>query len=140
MGTTCVVGADKIEVDPVAGQCRVGERVIREGEVIAIDGSSGEVFYGEVPVMASPVVRYLEDGLDAAIAEVPKDDKDQADLVRAVDRILKHADTVRRLKVHANADTPEDAHRARALGAEGIGLCRTCLLYTSPSPRDRTRS
>ena len=125
MGTTCVVGADKIDVDPVAREFRVGDRVVREGEVIAIDGSSGEVFYGEVPVVASPVVRYLEDGLDAAIAEVPKDDMDQADLVRAVDRILKHADKVRRLKVNANADTPEDARRARSLGAQGIGLCRT---------------
>ena len=125
MGTTCVVGADKIQVDPVAREFRVGDRVIREGEVIAIDGSSGEVFYGEVPVVASPVVRYLEAGLDVAIAEVPADDEDQADLVRAVDRILKHADKVRRLKVHANADTPEDARRARTLGAQGIGLCRT---------------
>src|SRR5450830_1001572 len=125
MGTTCVVGADKIDVDPVARGIRVGDRLIREREVIAIGGSSGEVFYGEVPVVASPVVRYLEDGLDAAIAEVPKDDMDQADLVRAVDRILKHADKVRRLKVNANADTPEDARRARSLGAQGIGLCRT---------------
>ncbi|HEY8719157.1 pyruvate, phosphate dikinase [Pengzhenrongella sp.] len=124
MGTTCVVGAEAIEVDLEGRAFRVGERTVAEGEVIAIDGGTGEVFLGDVPVMPSPVVRYLEDGLDAAVAAAGED-TGVADLVRAVDRILTHADSVRRLQVRANADTAADARRARSLAAQGIGLCRT---------------
>jgi len=124
MGTTCVVGAEALAVDVVAKQFEVKGTVVKEGDTIAIDGSTGEIFLGAVPVVASPVVRYLEDGLEAALAEVG-DDEDTHELVVAVDAILRHADTVRRLHVEANADTPEDAVRARTLGGEGIGLCRT---------------
>lgn len=125
MGTTCVVGAEALDVDADGRLFRVWDTVVREGETIAIDGSSGEIFLGSVPVVPSPVVRYLEEGLDAALAEIPEADEETPDLVRAVDRILRHADTVRRLRVHANADTAPDAQRARTWGAEGIGLCRT---------------
>jgi pyruvate,orthophosphate dikinase len=124
MGTTCVVGADMLDVDAKARNVTIGKRVLGEGEVIAIDGSTGEIFLGDVPVMPSPVVEYLEEGLDVALANV-KGDEETTELVRAVDRILRHADSVRRLHVHANADTAEDAHRARTWGAQGIGLCRT---------------
>ncbi|HEY8717435.1 pyruvate, phosphate dikinase [Pengzhenrongella sp.] len=124
MGTTCIVGAEALDVDAVLRQFVVSGRTVREGEIIAIDGGTGEVFGGDVPVVPSPVVRYLEDGLDAAV-EAAGDDADVADLVRSVDRLLVHADKVRRLHVHANADTAADARRARALGAQGIGLCRT---------------
>ncbi len=124
MGTTCVVGAEALLVDTEARTVTAGKTVVKEGDTIAIDGSTGEVFLGAVPVVPSPVVRYLEDGLDAALAEVG-DDKDTHELVVAVDTILRHADAVRRLHVEANADTPEDAKRARTLGGEGIGLCRT---------------
>ncbi len=126
MGTTCVVGAEKLDVDGVKRVASVdGKVAFVEGDTIAIDGSTGEIFLGAVPVVPSPVVRYLEDGLEAALAEVSTDDEETADLVSAVDRVLSHADSVRRLRVHANADTPEDAHRARGWGAQGIGLCRT---------------
>lgn len=124
MGTTCVVGAEALDVDVVAKKFAANGTVVNEGDTIAIDGSTGEIFLGAVPVMPSPVVRYLEDGLDAALAEVG-DDEDTRELVVAVDTILTHADAVRRLHVEANADTPEDARRARTLGGEGIGLCRT---------------
>ncbi len=124
MGTTCVVGAEMLEVDVTAKKFIAAGRTISEGDTIAIDGSTGEIFFGEVPVVPSPVVRYLEDGIDAALALVG-DDEDTAELVRAVDAILTHADSVRKLHVEANADTPEDANRARTLGGEGIGLCRT---------------
>ena len=123
MGTTCVAGAEQLEVDHAARQMRVADRVVNEGDIIAIDGSTGEVFLGSVPVVPSPVVRYLEEGLDSALAHAK--DEDTSDLVKAVDRVITHADAVRRLHVHANADTPEDAHRARKWGAQGIGLCRT---------------
>ncbi|WP_329011454.1 pyruvate, phosphate dikinase [Micromonospora rifamycinica] len=115
MGRTCVCGADTLRIDPERGEFTVGERVVRAGEVISIDGTSGRVYPGAVPVQPSPVARYLAGELDP-----------QADpLVAAVHRLLGHADAVRRLGVRANADTGPDARRARALGAAGIGLCRT---------------
>ena len=123
MGTTCVAGAEKLDVDVAAREIRVNGTVVKEGDVIAIDGSTGEVFLGSVPVVPSPVVRLLEEGLESAIKHAK--DEDTSDLVKAVDRILGHADAARRLRVHANADTPEDAARARLWGAQGIGLCRT---------------
>jgi pyruvate,orthophosphate dikinase len=125
MGTTCVVGAEALDVDVVNKKFTLKDgTVVNEGDVIAIDGSTGEIFLGAVPVVPSPVVRYLEHGLEAALAEVG-DDEETKELVVAVDALLTHADAVRRLGVEANADTPEDARRARTLGGEGIGLCRT---------------
>jgi pyruvate,orthophosphate dikinase len=73
------------------------------------------VYLGELAVVPSPVVDYFEGRRPA----------DRDDLLRAVDRIIRHADRVHRLEVRANADTPADAHRARLLGATGVGLCRT---------------
>jgi pyruvate, orthophosphate dikinase len=126
MGRTCVCGAEAIDVDATARTAHVGDVVVAEGDVIAIDGSTGEVFLGDVPVMSSPVARYLEEGLDTVLAECEADgDSETAELVRAVDTILGHADDTRRLQVRANADTADDAARARRLGAQGIGLCRT---------------
>ena len=116
MGKTCVCGADELEVDTKAGKITApGGVVISEGDVLSIDGTSGNVYLGEVPVAASPVVQYFENGLT--------DDAD--DLVKAVDRIMKHADERRRLGVFANADTGEDCARARRFGAGGVGLVRT---------------
>jgi pyruvate, orthophosphate dikinase len=123
MGRTCVVGAEALDIDPVQRRFVVGEHTVAEGDTIAIDGSTGEVFLGEVEVVPSPVTQYLEDGLDAALADAPDDET--RELLTAVDRLLRHADSRRRLEVHANADTPADTERARRLGAEGVGLCRT---------------
>jgi pyruvate,orthophosphate dikinase len=122
MGRTCVCGAEEVDVDAETRTLRVGGVVVAEGEVLSIDGSTGEVFAGSIPVVPSPVVTYLEQGLDAALAVA---DAEAADLVRSVDRLLRYADRTRRLAVRANADTAEDAVRARHLGAQGIGLCRT---------------
>ena len=116
MGKTCVCGAEDLEVDTKAGKITApGGVVINEGDVLSIDGTSGNVYLGEVPVAASPVVQYFEGGLAA----------DADDLVKAVDRIMKHADERRRLGVHANADTGDDCARARRFGASGVGLVRT---------------
>jgi pyruvate,orthophosphate dikinase len=116
MGKTCVCGAESLDVNTKQRVLRTADGLeIQEGDVISIDGTSGEVFLGEVPVVDSPVVRYFEDG------SVEPDD----DLVLAVDRIMKHADGARRMSVRANADNAEDAARARRFGAQGIGLCRT---------------
>ena len=116
MGKTCVCGADELEVNLASRQFTAPDGVtIREGDVISIDGSSGAVYSGEVPVMASPVVEYFEGSLDAGADE----------LVTAVARIMEHADATRRLGVYANADTGDDCARARRFGAGGVGLVRT---------------
>ncbi len=123
MGTTAVVGAEELQIDAEKGELRVGEKIFHAGDVIAIDGATGEVFAGQVPVVPSPVTLYFAKGLDAALAATPNEE--ERDLVKAVDRIVRHADAVRRLRVRANSDTPEDSARARSFGAEGIGLTRT---------------
>ncbi len=128
MGKTCVCGAEGIEVDVVAARAVVtanGE-VIEEGDVLSIDGSDGRVYAGEVPVVPSAVVEYFEGRVSADGHDPDGADADGgADLVRAVHRMMEHADRVRRLGVRANADTAADAARARRFGAQGIGLCRT---------------
>ena len=106
----------------MAKRITVRDLVINEGDELSIDGSTGEVFLGAVPVVPSPVETYIESGVDAAL---DGGDEETAALVTAVDRLLTHADRRRRLGVRANADTGEDAARARSLGAQGIGLCRT---------------
>jgi len=122
MGKTCVCGADAVDVSHADRTATIGDLVIKEGDMISIDGSTGHVYLGELAVVPSPVSNYLENGLTSAIAT---ENEEIAALVTAVDRILKHADSVRRLKVRTNADTAEDSKWARNLGAEGIGLCRT---------------
>jgi pyruvate, orthophosphate dikinase len=114
MGRTCVCGAEALLVDAKAKEFRVRDGdTVHEGDVISIDGTTGEVFAGEVPVSDSLVVRHFEG------------EKIDDDLVSAVSRIMAHADGARRLRIRANADTPDDSGRARRFGAEGIGLCRT---------------
>ena len=106
-GMCCVVGCAALEIDEVRGRLRIGERVIRERDFISIDGSSGEVMLGQVStVTARPGREY--------------------------DELMSWADRFRRLKVRANADTPEDARVAVAFGAEGIGLCRTEHMFFEP--------
>jgi pyruvate,orthophosphate dikinase len=116
MGKTCVCGAEELEVDAQSRTATVGDHVVQEGDLLSIDGTSGAVFLGEVAVMPSPVVEYFEGERSVA---------DGDDLVQAVKRLMAHADQSRVLGVRTNADTPEDAERARRFGAEGIGLCRT---------------
>nr|VFK78671.1 MAG: pyruvate phosphate dikinase [Candidatus Kentron sp. SD] len=99
-GKCCVAGAGEIIIDEKGGKITVGGRVFTQGDTISIDGSSGEVMAGEIPRIE------------------PKLSGDFATL-------MEWADKYRRLKVRTNADTPEDATRARDFGAEGIGLCRT---------------
>ncbi|TKJ16787.1 pyruvate, phosphate dikinase [Blastococcus sp. CCUG 61487] len=123
MGKTCVCGAEELQVDTKAKRFTAPDgTVVEEGDVISIDGSTGQVWLGAVPVEPSSVVRYFEGEIDPGSTDA---DGGADDLVRAVHRILAHADEVRRLDVRTNADTPEDAARARRFGARGIGLCRT---------------
>ena len=116
MGRTCVCGADSLQIDAKARRLTTKDGVeVAEGDAISIDGTTGEVFAGEVPVVDSLVVRHFEGDEDVTNDE----------LVAAVARIMEHADRARRLAVRANADTPDDASRSRRFGAQGIGLCRT---------------
>jgi len=112
MGKTCVCGADQIEVGK--DSCTINGEQLREGDVLSIDGTTGRVYLGAVPVQPSEVVQYFKGSLE------PHDP-----LVAAVHQIMSHADGERRLLVRTNADTAADAARARRFGAQGIGLCRT---------------
>ena len=125
MGKTCVCGAEALEVDSAGKTLRIAgrEEVLTSEDIIAIDGTTGEVFLGEVGVVDSPVMTYLRRGLDEALKAAG--DEDTRELVTAVDRLMRHADAVRRLEVRANADTPDDARHAIHRGAQGVGLCRT---------------
>ena len=100
MGRPCVAGASEVKVDEAAQTVRIGEVELRAGDVIAIEGSTGVVTTDEVPLVEP---------------EISDDFRE----------VLEWSDELRRLGVRANADTAEDAARARAFGAEGIGLCRT---------------
>ena len=124
MGKTCVCGAESLVIDAAAGTVTIDDLVLTADDTIAIDGQTGEIFRGEVPVTDSPVTTYLAEGLEAGLAAAG-DDQGTRELVEAVDKLLSHADKVRRLRVRANADTPLDSKRAIEFGAEGIGLCRT---------------
>lgn len=114
MGKCCVAGSSEIEVDYVNEVMRVKGYNLKKGELITLDGSTGEVFLGEV--------KTIEPKLDGAF-----------------DRIMKMADDVRRLKVRTNADTPKDAQTARSFGAEGIGLCRTEHMFFGADRIDAVR-
>ena len=100
MGKTCVVGAADIDVDPAAARMRANGRLIRKGQVLTVDGTTGRVLLG--------VAKLVETKLGDHYA-----------------KLMTWADERRRMRVRANADTPADARRAREFGAEGIGLCRT---------------
>ncbi|MER6083924.1 pyruvate, phosphate dikinase [Streptomyces sp. NPDC001833] len=113
MGTVCVCGAEEIAVDAQGRRFTVGETVVEEGTVISVDGSAGAVYLGAAPLVDSAVMRYFETG------------ERSAGVVESVARAMEQADRTARLEVRANADTPEDAARARRFGARGIGLCRT---------------
>jgi pyruvate, orthophosphate dikinase len=114
MGKVCVCGAEALAVDPVARRFTTPSgTMVHEGDTVSVDGTAGTVHLGALPLTASDVGRALESGMG------------EGALTEAVLGALAHADAVRRLEVRANADTPEDAVRARALGAQGIGLCRT---------------
>jgi len=106
MGKPCVSGCEQIVIDDKARNAVIGETTLHEGDVITIDGGTGYVFAGEVPTV------------EAAFSE-------------EMETLLAWADDVATLGVMANADTPEDALRARELGAQGIGLCRTERMFNS---------
>jgi pyruvate,orthophosphate dikinase len=108
MGRPCVVGCEELDIDEERKEVRVKDQVIKEGEWITIDGYTGDVIVGKVPTIEPQIRGELE-------------------------VLLSWADEIRRLGIRANADTPEDARKAREFGAEGIGLCRTEHMFFHPS-------
>jgi pyruvate,orthophosphate dikinase len=115
MGKCAVVGCKELQVDLQHRCFSVGGTTVHEGEWITVDGATGRVYLGDLPTVPSEVVQVVR-GMRR-----PND----APVYSAYSRLLGWADDVRRLKVRANADTPQDARIARGFGAEGIGLCRT---------------
>jgi pyruvate,orthophosphate dikinase len=115
MGKPCIVGAEALHVDEHAGALRVAGQVLGEGDMLSIDGTTGEVIAGVLEPHPSEVLQVVVHGKEAT----------QPELVRIFRKLLTWADAERRLRVRTNADTPHDARVAVAFGAEGIGLCRT---------------
>ncbi len=111
MGRPCVCGASELEIDLAAATVRAGQTVLAEGDVIAIDGTTGDITVAEVPLVEPELSEHFA-------------------------TVLRWADDVRRLGVRTNADTPRDARRARQFGAQGIGLCRTEHMFFGED-RDR---
>jgi pyruvate,orthophosphate dikinase len=107
MGKPCVAGCDTLHIDAKAGVIRLGEQELSAGDVITIDGGTGRVIVGPVPLVAPSIDENFR-------------------------TVLGWADGMRRLGVRANADTPEDAAKAREFGAQGIGLCRTEHMFMAP--------
>ena len=106
MGKPCVSGCEAIHIDDIKRSATIGDTTLHEGDVVTIDGGNGNVYAGEVPTV-------------------------QAEFSEDMETLLKWADQVSRLKVMANADTPDDAIRARGFGAMGIGLCRTERMFNA---------
>jgi pyruvate, orthophosphate dikinase len=114
MGKCCVAGAGDLVVDEAYGRMSVGDVVVREGDWITLDGSTGRVILGRVPTVEPELSGHFQ-------------------------RLMEWADERRRLRVRANADTPHDAETARKFGAEGIGLCRTEHMFFESDRIDAVR-
>jgi pyruvate,orthophosphate dikinase len=114
MGKVCIAGCDAVEIlDKV--KVRMGTMVLAEGEYLSLNGFTGQVYAGDIPVVDSEVIQVIQGKVEPGKSEKYK----------FFSTILKWADSFRTLKVRANADIPEQAKVARGFGAEGIGLCRT---------------
>lgn len=114
MGKCCVAGCDALQIDYAAGEFTVGSQTVRKGDYITVDGTSGRIIAGQVPL--------IEPKMDETFAE-----------------FMSWVDGYRKLKVRTNADTPHDASVARSFGAEGIGLCRTEHMFFEGDRIDAVR-
>jgi len=114
MGKCCVAGCNDMSVDKVQRMCTIGDLVIKEGDVITLDGSTGEVMLGSVEMLEPEI---------------------SGDFYT----VMQWADDIRTMRVRANADTPHDAQVAREYGAEGIGLCRTEHMFFDEARIDTVR-
>ncbi|MFQ5681772.1 MAG: pyruvate, phosphate dikinase [Candidatus Binatia bacterium] len=116
MGKVCVAGCEALNIDYIRREMRVGETLLKEGDWISVDGTTGEVIQGELQTRPSEVLQVLVGGtLEAKDSQV----------YQQFAKLMKWADRVRKLGVRTNSDQPEQAKVALAFGTEGIGLCRT---------------
>jgi pyruvate,orthophosphate dikinase len=116
MGKVCIVGCGALNIDYSKGRVTVGDKVLKEGDWLSIDGFTGEVIAGQVASKPSEVVQVL---IDKSLMP------EQSRVYQQFDELMKWADGVRQLRIRTNADLPGQAAQAVAFGAEGIGLCRT---------------
>jgi len=115
MGKCAVVGCTAADISHDSRRMTIGEHIVNEGDWITLDGSTGRVFLGELPMVPSEVMRVTSGALNER----------DSPTYQAFSKLMGWSDAHRRLRVRANADTPRDARVARNFGAEGIGLCRT---------------
>jgi len=106
MGKPCVCGCEEVKIDEERRQMSVGPRIVKEGDWVTIEGASGRILIGEIPLREPEISEELS-------------------------QVLEWADSIRKLKVRANADNPRDAKAAKKFGAQGIGLCRTEHMFFS---------
>ncbi|MCA1819437.1 MAG: pyruvate, phosphate dikinase [Halobacteriales archaeon] len=130
MGKVCVAGCSTLRIDHRAHAFAVGDKLVREGDWISLDGFTGEVIHGKLTTHPSEVVQVLVEKAQHAT---------MAPTYRMFDRLLKMADKVRQMGVRANADQPDQAQVAVAFGAEGIGLCRTEHMFFGPGKIEHMR-
>jgi pyruvate,orthophosphate dikinase len=128
-GIPAVCGADAIKIDVGARSFNANGTAVKEGDVVTIDGFTGNVYVGELPLEESVLERARAGDAAARKEEIWK----------AFERIMARADAARRLRVRANADTPEQSANARERGAEGIGLCRTEHMFLGEERVDAVR-
>jgi pyruvate,orthophosphate dikinase len=130
MGKVCVVGCNALEIDYHGRQMTVGERVIKEGDWISLDGTTGEVFSGQIPTQPSQILRVL---IEKTLSP------DNSQIYQDYMELMSWADEFRRLGVWTNADQPNQAEAALAFGAEGIGLTRTEHMFFEGNRIDAVR-
>ncbi|MFT7541757.1 MAG: pyruvate,orthophosphate dikinase, partial [Gammaproteobacteria bacterium] len=130
MGKVCVAGAGELQIEAADRSMRVGKRLLKEGDWISLDGTTGEVIIGEVPTRPSEVLAQL---LGKGRRKKP------SPVFLAYQRIMKWADEARTMGVRTNADQPDQAQTAVSLGAEGIGLCRTEHMFFEGKKIDLVR-
>jgi pyruvate, orthophosphate dikinase len=122
MGVPCVTAASELKIDLDKRVIRVGDHEIHAGDFIAINGTNGEVTLDDVPLVD------------------PHEDPAFDEILKSFETVLGWADDIRRLGVRANADTPADARKARELGAQGIGLCRTEHMFMAEDRQPKMRA
>jgi pyruvate,orthophosphate dikinase len=130
MGKVCIVGCGALDINYKTRQFTVGDLVVREGDWISLDGTTGEVLFGQIPTQPSEIVRVL---LDKTVK--PEDSL----VFRNYQKLMSWADKYRRLGIRTNADKPDQAATAIAFGAEGIGLCRTEHMFFEGNRIDAVR-
>lgn len=120
MGKVCVAGCESVEVLD-SQTVKIGAKTFKEGDYLSINGSTGNVYEGDIPVVESEIIQVIQGKLDSK----------KSDKYQRFATILSWADSFRKLRVRANADVPDQANIARGFGAEGIGLCRTEHMFFS---------